>query len=84
MGIDRRQFIKGSALAVAAAGTGSVVVGYELVCRRRRREDGTFEVIPMPERLPTVIEGKVEGEKLVITAYDVLRKQVAGRYEFGA
>ncbi len=33
-------------------------------------------------RFPTVIEGKVEGGKLVVTAHDVFNKRVAGRFEY--
>ena len=35
-------------------------------------------------RFPTVVEGKVEGGKLVVTVYDVLNGRVVGRYEYGA
>ena len=31
---------------------------------------------------PTIIEGKVEGGRLVVTVYDVWRNRVAGRHEF--
>ena len=34
-----------------------------------------------PETFPTVIEGKVEGGKLVVAVHDVLNGKVVGRYE---
>ena len=33
-------------------------------------------------RFPTVIEGKVEGDRLVVTVHDALNRRVAGRYEY--
>ena len=35
-------------------------------------------------RFPTVVEGKVERGKLVVTVHDVLNGKIAGRYEYGA
>ena len=58
--------------------------GPELGCRMRRKEDGTYEKIPIPERFPTVIEGKVEGGKLVVTVHDVLNGKVVGEYRYDA
>ena len=58
--------------------------GPELGCRMRRREDGTYEKVAMPDRFPTVIEGKVEGGRLVVTVHDVFNGKVAGRYDFSA
>ena len=58
--------------------------GPELGCRMRRKEDGTYEKVAMPDRFPTVIEGKVEGGRLVVTVHDVLNGKVVGRYEYGA
>ena len=37
-----------------------------------------------PERFPTVVEGRVEGGKLVVTVHDVLNGKVVGKYEYGA
>ena len=35
-------------------------------------------------RFPTVIEGKVDGGKLVVYVHDVLNGKVVERYEYGA
>ena len=45
-------------------------------------EFGTSHGKPDASRFPTVIEGKVEGGKLVITVHDVLHGTVAGLYDF--
>ena len=37
---------------------------------------------PDASRFPTVIEGKVVGDKLVVTVHDVLNGRLAGRYDF--
>ena len=37
---------------------------------------------PDASRFPTVIEGKVAGDKLVVTVHDVLNGRLAGRYDF--
>ena len=37
---------------------------------------------PNPAKFPTVIEGKVEGGKLVVTVHDVLNGKIAGEYGF--
>ena len=37
-----------------------------------------------PDVFPTVIEGKVEGGRLVVTVHDVRDGKVVGRYEYGA
>lgn len=58
--------------------------GPELGCRLRRKEDGTYEKVAMPDRFPTVIEGKVEGGKLVVTVYNVLNGKVVGEYRYDA
>ena len=41
--------------------------------KNRRPDDGKF---------PTVVEGKVDGGKLVVTVHDVLKKRVAGAFEY--
>ena len=46
------------------------VAGYG---KNRRPDDGKF---------PTVIEGKVEGGKLVVTVHDVFKERVAGTFEY--
>ena len=37
---------------------------------------------PDASRFPTVIEGRVKGDKLVVTVHDVLNGKVAGKYDF--
>ena len=39
---------------------------------------------PGSGRFPTVVEGKVEGGKLVVTVHDVFNGKVVGRYDFAA
>ena len=39
---------------------------------------------PNAEMFPTVIEGKVDGGKLVVAVHDALNGKVVGRYEYGA
>ena len=39
---------------------------------------------PNPKKFPTVIEGKVEGGRLVVTVHDVLNGKIAGKYDFSA
>ena len=36
------------------------------------------------EMFPTVIEGRIDGGKLVLTVHDVFHRRIAGRYEFKA
>ena len=58
--------------------------GPELGCRARRKDDGTFENVAMPEKFPTVVEGRVEGGRLVVRVHDVLNGKVVGKYDFAA
>ena len=39
---------------------------------------------PDPARFPTVIEGQVADDKLVVTVHDVLSDKVVGKYDFSA
>ena len=39
---------------------------------------------PGSGRFPTVVEGKVEGGRLVVTVHDVLNGKTAGKYDFSA
>ena len=56
--------------------------GPELGVRKHWAADGTFTTTPAPEKFPTVIEGKVEGGRLVVTVHDVLNGKVVGEYGF--
>ena len=58
--------------------------GPQLGVARRRMADGTLQEVEMPHLFPTVIEGRVENGRLVVTVHDVLRGAVAARYEYGA
>ena len=58
--------------------------GPELGERHRWSQEKGLEKSPDPTKFPTVIEGKVEGGKLVVTVHDVFRGKVAGRYDFAA
>ena len=58
--------------------------GPELGERHRWSKERGLEKFPDPTKFPTVIEGKVEGGRLVVTAYDVFHGGIAGRYDFAA
>ena len=58
--------------------------GPELGIGRKRTADGKVVEVPRPEKFPTVIEGGVEGGKLVVTVHDVFHGKIAGRYDFAA
>ena len=58
--------------------------GPELGERHRWSEEKGLEKIPDPTKFPTVIEGRVEDGKLVVTVHDVFHGRTAGRYEFDA
>ena len=49
---------------------------------RRKNKDGSIEVFKDPAKFPTVIEGKVEGGKLVVTVHDVFNGRIAGTYAY--
>ena len=51
---------------------------------RYKWTDGKREMFPAPKKFPTVIEGRVEGGKLIVTVHDVLNDKIAGRYDFPA
>lgn len=42
----------------------------------------TGQVTKLPDRFPTVIEGKVEGGKLRVRVHDVLNRRVVGDFEY--
>ena len=58
--------------------------GPELGERHRWSKEKGLEKSPDPTKFPTVIEGKVEGGKLVVTVHDVFHGKIAGRYDFPA
>ena len=45
-------------------------------------EEEGLTTTPNPEKFPTVIEGHVEGGKLVVTVHDVFNGKIVGRYDF--
>ena len=49
---------------------------------KRWKKDGGFDVFKDPTKFPTVIEGKVEGGKLVVTVHDVFNGKIVGRYDY--
>ena len=56
--------------------------GPELGCRTKWLKDGLVEKTPAPEKFPTVIEGRVEGGKLVVEVHNALNGKIAGKYDF--
>lgn len=58
--------------------------GCTLGSYQRREADGTLTKVEAPDLFPTVIEGKVEGGRLVVVVHNVLTGAVAGRYAFEA
>ena len=56
--------------------------GPELGCRTKWLKDGLVEKTPAPEKFPTVIEGRVEGGKLVVEVHNALNGEIAGKYDF--
>ena len=58
--------------------------GPELGERHRWSKEKGLEKFPDSTKFPTVIEGKVEGGRLVVTVHDVFHRTVVGQYDFAA
>ena len=58
--------------------------GPELGERHRWSKEKGLEKFKDPTKFPTVIEGRIEGGKLVITVHDVFHCKIVGRYDFPA
>ena len=58
--------------------------GPELGERHRWSKEKGLEKSPDSTKFPTVVEGRVEGGKLVVTVHDVFHGKIAGRYDFPA
>ena len=58
--------------------------GPELGIGRKRTADGKVVEVPRPTKFPTVIEGRVENGRLIVTVHDVLNGKIVGKYDFPA
>ena len=56
--------------------------GPELGVNHSWSEETGLVTTPNPKKFPTVIEGRVEGGKLVVTVHDVLNGRIVGRYDY--